>query len=221
MGERTMTTTATYKWYNRTWLVLTLSLLIFPFGLYGLWKNRRLHMALKVAVSVLSPVTTLIIGAVLYYLVTIWFYEADIYFDAGTEKYDLKDYKGAIAAYDTAILKKPTYAAAYLMRGNSYDELKDKQKALIDYTLAIQFDSSYAAAYLNRGLIKSELSNYKDAIDDFDKAIKFDSLNAKAFYFRGLNKQAIGRQTEACKDFRAALKLGRTDAADELKRFCY
>ncbi|MBO0933844.1 tetratricopeptide repeat protein [Fibrella aquatilis] len=224
MSELTIPTTITHKWYDRTWLMIMLSLFVFPFGLYGLWKNRRLHKAWKIVVSVLSPVTTIVtlsIGAYLYGLALSTIYEAEIQYVEASYKYNRKDYRGAIAAYDTLILKHPTYSDAYLMRGNSYDRLGNKRKAIIEYTLAIQFDSSNTSAYFNRGLLNIELTSFKDAIGDFDKVIQFDSLEAKAFYFRGLSNRAINNVTAACNDFNTAQKLKYPEAADALKQYCH
>ena len=44
---------------------------------------------------------------------------AEKYFKLGEQKYNKKDYQGAIADYDKAIELNPKYARAYYNRGNS------------------------------------------------------------------------------------------------------
>ena len=44
---------------------------------------------------------------------------AEKYFKLGVEKYNKKDYQGAIADYDKAIELNPKYFDAYYKRGNS------------------------------------------------------------------------------------------------------
>ena len=63
---------------------------------------------------------------------------AETYFTWGNTKYDLGDYKGAIADYDSAIRIKPDDANAYNNRGNAKDELGQYFAAIADYDTAIR-----------------------------------------------------------------------------------
>ena len=53
---------------------------------------------------------------------------AEKYFKLGLEKYDKKDYQGAIADYDKAIELNPKYFDAYYKRGNAKYELTEQPK---------------------------------------------------------------------------------------------
>ena len=55
---------------------------------------------------------------------------AEKYFKLGVEKYDKKDYQGAIADYDKAIELNPKYADAYYKRGNAKHQLKQHKEAI-------------------------------------------------------------------------------------------
>lgn len=40
------------KWYDKTWLVITLCIIVFPVGLYALWKNQSISKGWKIGVTV-------------------------------------------------------------------------------------------------------------------------------------------------------------------------
>ena len=79
---------------------------------------------------------------------------ANEYFDRGTAKYALGNYKDAIADYSKAIEINPKYPIAYYNRGNIKEELNDLQGAMADYNKAIEIIPEYADAYNNRGIVK-------------------------------------------------------------------
>jgi S1-C subfamily serine protease len=58
---------------------------------------------------------------------------ADDYFVSAYQKYEKKDYRGALADYNQAIALKPDDADAYVNRGNLKKKLNDVQGAIIDY----------------------------------------------------------------------------------------
>jgi hypothetical protein len=41
------------KWYNKTWLVITLCIFILPVGIYALWKNQSISKGWKITVVVI------------------------------------------------------------------------------------------------------------------------------------------------------------------------
>lgn len=43
---------ASSGWYEKTWVVIILCLLIFPVGLYALWKNSRINKSWKIAITI-------------------------------------------------------------------------------------------------------------------------------------------------------------------------
>jgi hypothetical protein len=40
------------KWYDKIWLVITLCIIVFPLGLYALWKNQSISKGWKIGVTV-------------------------------------------------------------------------------------------------------------------------------------------------------------------------
>ena len=99
---------------------------------------------------------------------------ADAYYKSGIVKFDLKDYKGAIADYDKSLEKNPNYKYAYRTyynRGMAKIGTTDYEGAIKDFTQSIKLNN-YVKAYGMRGVAKAKLKDDKGAISDFTKAIQ-------------------------------------------------
>ncbi|MDA9347062.1 tetratricopeptide repeat protein [bacterium] len=92
------------------------------------------------------------------------------YFEIGLAKFNLKDYRGAIADYTRVIEIDPKYPKAYFNRGHSKGLLENYRGAIADYTKAIEIDPNDAAAYCNRGLSKLILDQTDGGCLDLSKA---------------------------------------------------
>ena len=109
---------------------------------------------------------------------------AKAFYDSGNSKYELKDYKGAIADYDQSITLKPDYAEAYNNRGMS--------KFSLVYNLLI---SEYETVY------------YQGSIADYNQAIALKPDYAEAYYNRGLSYKYLGYNSRYFNDFHYAVEL--------------
>ena len=136
---------------------------------------------------------------------------AETYFTWGNMKYNLGDYKGAIADYDTAIRLNPD-AAVYYNRGNAKIKLGQHFDAIADYDSAIRLNPDDATAYYNRGLSKSMLGQHFDAIADYDSAIRLNPDYADAHITRGIAKDTLGQHLAAIVDYDTAIRLKPDDA---------
>jgi tetratricopeptide (TPR) repeat protein len=132
---------------------------------------------------------------------------ADSFLTSGLEKYNAKDYHGAIADYDTAIRLNPDFAMAYSGRGNAKKDLGDRKGALADYDTAIRLDPDFAIAYNNRGAAKKDLGDRKGALADYDTAIRLNPNFADAYSGRGAAKKDLGDKQGAIADYLEAAKL--------------
>ena len=134
---------------------------------------------------------------------------AETYLTWGNTKYDLGDYKGAIADFDSAIRLNPDYAKAYLNRGLAKGQLGQHFAAIADYDSAIRLNPDDAKTYYNRGNAKYNLGQHFAAIADFDSAIRLNPDDANAYYNRGSAKTQLNRISEAKQDLRTALRLAK------------
>ena len=132
---------------------------------------------------------------------------AQTYYTWGNTKYDLGDYKGAIADYDSAIRLKPDHAKAYYNRGNAKGKLGQHLAAIADYDIAIRLNPDYATAYNNRGVAKGNLGQHFAAIADYDTAIRLKPDDATAYFNRGVAKGDLGQHLAAIADYDIAIRL--------------
>ena len=132
---------------------------------------------------------------------------AQTYYTWGNTKYDLGDYKGAIADYDSAIRLKPDHAGAYNNRGNTKSKLGQHFAAIADYDSAIRLKPDHADAYFNRGVAKGKLGQHFAAIADYDSAIRLKPDDADAYVNRGNTKDKLGQHFAAIADYDSAIRL--------------
>jgi tetratricopeptide (TPR) repeat protein len=132
---------------------------------------------------------------------------ANTYYKEGLEKYNNKDFRGAIEDYNSAIKINPNYANAYIGRGLARSDLGDKQAAIEDYNSAIKINPNYALAYYNRGIVRSDLGDKQAAIEDYTQAIKINPNYALAYNNRGLARSDLGDNQAAIEDYTQAIKI--------------
>ena len=123
------------------------------------------------------------------------------------QRFEKKDYKGAIEAYSKAIEINPAHPSAYNNRGASRHYLQDYQGAKEDYSKSIEINPKDADAYYNRGLAKTYLKDYRGAILDYNRVIKINPNDADAYYYRGLNKANLTNYKDSKNDYSKAIEI--------------
>ena len=113
-----------------------------------------------------------------------------IYFNRAKTKAALKDNRGAIKDFDTALSLIPT----------NHNTLYD--------------------VYYSRGHCKALLENYDGAINDFSMSIYHNSSFAEAYHYRGLAKLQNSQKESACLDLSKAGELGNRDAYKFITDYC-
>ncbi|KAG0592984.1 hypothetical protein KC19_1G295500 [Ceratodon purpureus] len=116
----------------------------------------------------------------------------------GSEKYDKKDYLGALVDFDAACHIEPLCASILNLRGEVLRKLRKYGEALADLNLAdkLQPDNAYTLSI--RGTLYKEIEDYPNALKDLNRA---DELDGNDFFVktqRALVKNLTG-------DFEGAL----------------
>jgi eukaryotic-like serine/threonine-protein kinase len=146
-------------------------------------------------------------------LVTQPSHDAKFYCDHGEEKFNNKDYKGAIADYNQAIHLSPQDANTYYQRGTASYQLKNYQEALEDCTQAIRLDPEYVDAYYIRGNARRALEDHQGAIDDYTQVIRLNSDYCMgAYYQRGNASYQLEDYQGAVDDYTQAIRFNPKNA---------
>lgn len=114
----------------------------------------------------------------------------------------------AIADLDRAIALRPSFAAAYVLRGLlrfRSEGSAASAAALRDFDTAIALCPTDAIAYNNRGLIHRARGDLHAARRDYDQAVRLLPGYAGALVNRGLIQRALGDSAAALADFDAAV----------------
>ncbi|WP_166482214.1 tetratricopeptide repeat protein [Scytonema sp. UIC 10036] len=91
----------------------------------------------------------------------------------GRDRFQRKDYKGAVEDFDRAIILNPNDANAYYHRGLLLHELGDNLNAVLNFDRALQLNPRYADAYLRRAGARYNIGDRPGTIQDLQLAAKF------------------------------------------------
>ena len=120
----------------------------------------------------------------------------------------MKDYAGAMAAFNRAISVDPNFYMAYNNRGVSQLEQGKLEDAKKDFEKTLQLNPKYAAASSNLSAIYFKQKDYKKALEYANAAITNDPNYANAYVNRGMAKEMLRDMEGACKDWHKAKDLG-------------
>ncbi len=135
------------------------------------------------------------------------------WYNQGNALYGHKQYEGALAAFEQAIVRDPTNATAYAGKGHALYYLKCYEEALVAYEQAIQLDPSYVRAYDGKGNVLSDLKRYEEALAAYEQAIQLDPSYARAYNGKGNALYYLKHYEEALAAYEQAIQLGLSYAA--------
>ncbi|MBH8552786.1 tetratricopeptide repeat protein [Nostocaceae cyanobacterium CENA357] len=130
------------------------------------------------------------------------------FYDRGLDKYNKKDYKGAIEDFNEAIRLDPNnYVLAYYWRGRAHSYLENYQEAVENYDQYLKINPNDVDGLDNRGYSYYNLDKYDLAIADLNKSIGINSKNSYAHNQRGLAYYEQGKFELAIADYTKAIEL--------------
>ena len=123
--------------------------------------------------------------------------DASIYFQRGVDKYNQRDFPGALTNFTKAIELRQDFIEAYYNRGILRIELGNYQGGIADFSNVINLDPSRIEAYYNRGNISSIIGDYQAAIADFNKVIQLEPNLFYVYSNRGVARSSLGDEQGA------------------------
>jgi tetratricopeptide (TPR) repeat protein len=127
---------------------------------------------------------------------------------AGEAQLHLGLYPEAIETFGEALVIRPTFTNAYMLRAQAWANSGEWELAIADYTEALALNPSLAKAYLNRGAAYADLGEMAQAARDASSALEQDPENAEAYSLRAVTLAILGRKQESREDVDRAVELG-------------
>jgi serine protease Do len=102
--------------------------------------------------------------------------DATSYYLRGLDRFQDKDYRGAIADFDKSLRLSKNRASVflYLHRGRARAKLGNHTGAIADYNQTLKINSLFPPGYYWRGWSQLDRGEYQLAIRDYDKAIELE-----------------------------------------------
>ena len=144
---------------------------------------------------------------------------AEEYFNSGRQKYEAKDYGGAIRDFNKSIELEPGSVVAYFQRAKAKKMIVDYEGAKEDFDTAllnITYTDTYfqgdldltANIYYHLAITEMLLEEYDQAIRSFSAAIELDPNPEVDYYIkRGNSKDKLKDYNGAINDYNKVLEL--------------
>ena len=113
---------------------------------------------------------------------------------------------------NAAIALDPTYAPAYLERGNAYRMDGKFDASLADFNKAIELEPKYQEAYYGRARTYEEMGRPDKALADLTALIELYPKSHFTYQKRAALYERLGQKERAIADYRIALKKAPSDA---------
>jgi tetratricopeptide (TPR) repeat protein len=130
---------------------------------------------------------------------------------AGLMKIQVKDYEGAVTAFDNAIKLDSTNDAYYFHRGLSKTLTHDYTNAIEDYSHSLDLKPNATVNYM-RAIAEIEMKQYANAFDDLNKSFDLKKNEPRFYYFRGSCKFHLKDLPGSIEDFDKAIELDKNYA---------
>jgi tetratricopeptide (TPR) repeat protein len=124
----------------------------------------------------------------------------------------LGDYDAAIDDASAAIDITPSYAYAYVLRGDALGQLGFFEQAIDDYNQAILNSPTYTYAFVQRGYAYYEIGEVDTALDDLELALANDSTYSYAYSTRARIYAGIEDYDLALEDYAAAIDFNDSES---------
>lgn len=132
---------------------------------------------------------------------------AQPYFYRALAKYNLDDFKGAIADASEAIERNPFITDAYELRGIAYQSLGDHEPAIADYDRVLESLPLNRGIMFNKALAQEEMKTYDDALATYRTLLERHPNFDNAYIGRARLRLELADTVGAREDIDKALEL--------------
>ena len=102
---------------------------------------------------------------------------SDKQFDKAVQLYNHRDFANALRVLDGLLADDPSYARAWLLKGDMYYDLKENNNAVASYSKAVEIDTSvFPPAYYIMANLYFDMENYDEAKINYGKYVAFDAI---------------------------------------------
>ena len=122
---------------------------------------------------------------------------------------EMKDYAGAVADFDKAILLDPKNADLYVRRAKMNEGLGKADDALRDLRFALDINPGAKRTWMYLGDVYRAADNMKSALDCYEKSVAIDSGYDDALARMADALNALGRREEASAKIDAAISAAK------------
>ncbi|MBR9859651.1 tetratricopeptide repeat protein [bacterium] len=152
-----------------------------------------------------------VLGIIIIYTTASFADDASHFARRAQQKFNNRDYAGALVDYSRAINLDSSSAVLFNNRGLCHYNLDHFTEAISDYDKAISLDSAFARAYYNRGNCMLLVVNYQEAVLSYDRCLILDSLFVKAYVNRAKALTGLEDFSSAKSNLDLAIKYSRLE----------
>ncbi|MDI6794091.1 MAG: tetratricopeptide repeat protein [bacterium] len=125
----------------------------------------------------------------------------------GIERYELRDYEGAISVWEEMAKSQPDYSSAYYNMGLAYESLGNYAQAEKAYSMTLLCDPDDVEALIRLGVIYYKSGDYSASVERFEHAGSLDKNCIDAYYWLGKASFDRGNRQKAITLWNEALRL--------------
>ncbi|KAF3883844.1 MULTISPECIES: tetratricopeptide repeat protein [Nostocales] len=119
----------------------------------------------------------------------------------------LRDYKGAVADYNSVVQLNPNNIPHRLTRANFHLTLQNYKSAIQDYDWVLSLNPNDSRTYRRRAQARNLSGDYKGAVTDYSTVIKLNPENFLSYLERGQIYLQLKDYKAALADANSALKI--------------
>lgn len=128
-------------------------------------------------------------------------------FEEGNHLYEVKQYAGAVAAYEEATRLGLQDAGVYINKGIALSKLNRFEEALRAFNEAIRLNPGDATGFYNAANTLSHLKRYQEAVDTYTRTTDLDPRHINTYYNMGINLYLLQRYQEAITAYEQVIRL--------------